>query len=122
MIDATAVVAQLHVGGVDYLSHVAAPDAVVGHILQLLLVIGLGIVYVFCGLNLFYGRKLNSVTVKSLLTARLISSSLDKVLLPLRYSPLIISLSSGNFLVGSTFFLSTDLPFCFCKFLVNDLL
>jgi hypothetical protein len=25
-------------------------------------------------------------------------------------------------LVGSTFFLSTDLPFCFCKFLVNDLL
>ena len=37
------------------------------------------------------------------------SSSLERVLFWLRYSPLIISLSSGNFFVGRTFFLSTFL-------------
>jgi len=121
LIDA-AVVAQLHVSGVYNLSHITATDTVVGHILQLLLIVSLGIMHVFYCLDLFYGGELNSVTVRYLLTARLISSSLDRVLFPLRYSPLIISLSSGNFFVGSTFFLSTDLPFCFCKFLVNDLL
>lgn len=44
------------------------------------------------------------------------SSSLESVLLPLRYSPLIISFSSGNFLVGSTFFLSRDLPLLLLTF------
>ena len=49
------------------------------------------------------------------------SSSEEKVLLELRPSPLIMSLSSGNFFVGSTFFLSTPPPF-FLPFLLKLLL
>jgi len=49
------------------------------------------------------------------------SSSEENVLFEFLPSPLIISLSSGNFLLGSTFFLSSPPPF-FLPFLLKLLL
>ena len=118
-VDAISVVGQLHVGGVcAHHAHVRiCAHRVVGHVLQLLLVVGGQVLRILQLLDFFDWWKLHKhrwlTVIDFLLTARHISSSLLRVLLPFRYSPLIISFNSGNFLVGKTFFLSTDLPFAF---------
>lgn len=58
LIDAT-VVAQLHVGGLCSVTHLAPTNAVMGHIL--LLLIDMSILRIFKGLNLFDRRELSTV-------------------------------------------------------------
>ena len=65
LIDAS-VVAQLHIGWVSMV--VAGATAVVGHVLELLLVVC--ILRIFESLNLFDGRELNTIKIISFLTVK----------------------------------------------------